>query len=147
MAAATTLYTPDVLSLATALADFPLDGSGSELALRAEARSPTCGSSLMLAIAMDGHGRIERVGARVQACAIGQAAAALFLMAAQGRTAADIAESETAISAWLAGQRDMPPWPGLAALSPARAFPARHGAILLPWRAARAALCTAPQDR
>jgi hypothetical protein len=34
----------------------------------------------------------------------------------------------------------MPDWPGLAAIAPAREFPGRHGAIMLPWTAARDAL-------
>ena len=33
-----------------------------------------------------------------------------------------------------------PGWPGLDALAAARAYPARHGAILLAWRAALEAL-------
>lgn len=147
MVTATALYTPAVLALATALADYPLTGSDSGLPLRAETRSATCGSSLALGLAVDGDGSVVRVGARVQACAIGQAAAALFLEAARGRTGAEIAQSEQVLSAWLAGQGAMPDWPGLSALAAAREYPARHGAILLAWRAARAALCSAPQDR
>jgi hypothetical protein len=52
-----------------------------------------------------------------------------------------------ALTEWLAGAGDLPGWPGLAAIAPARAFPARHGAIMLPWTAARDALSTAGADR
>ena len=43
-------------------------------------------------------------------------------------------------TAWLAGGGTMPDWPGLDRLSAAREFPARHGAIMLPWNAALDAL-------
>jgi len=36
-----------------------------------------------------------------------------------------------------------PDWPDLALVAPARAYPARHGAMLLPWKAAAAALSSA----
>ena len=147
MASPTALYTPQVLALATSLADYPLAENDMQLPLRGESRSPTCGSSLTLGLALDDKGMIKIVGARVQACAIGQAAAALFLQAAFGRTASNIAASEQKLGTWLAGQGDLPDWPGLSAIAAARDYPARHGAILLAWRAARAALCSAPQDR
>ena len=83
--------------------------------------------------------RIEDIGARVTACAIGQSAAALFLRAARGKGAAELAAALTAIEDWLAGEGDLPDWPGIAILEPARSYTARHAAILLPWKAALAA--------
>ncbi len=143
----TALYTPEVLALATSLTDYPLTQNDTQLPLRGESRSPTCGSSMTLGLALDDKGMIKIVGARVRACAIGQATAALFMLAARGRTAASIGATEQALGAWLAGQGDLPDWPGLSAIAAARHYPARHGAILLPWQAARAALCSAAQDR
>lgn len=142
MASAAVLYTPEVLSLATALADWPLL---EEQFLRGEARSRSCGSSLIIGLAMGREGGIERLGLSARACAIGQAAAAIFAGSARGETASTLAESETAIATWLAGAGPMPAWPGLAAIAPAAAYPGRHGAILLPWKAARAALSTCPE--
>ena len=133
MAAATTLYTPEVLGLATSLAAFPLDEA---LPLRTTARSPSCGSSLTLGLATDPAGAIARVGLKSQACAIGQAAAAIFAGGAPGRTAEQIAAAEADLSAWLSGSGEQPDWPGLELLAPARAYPARHGAIKLAWTAA-----------
>ena len=78
--------------------------------------------------------------ARVRACAVGQASAAIFARAAADRTLEDIETAHEALTAWLAGAEAMPDWPGLAAIAPARAYPARHGAIMLPWTAARDAL-------
>lgn len=137
MAGADKLYTPELLGLAVALADYPADPS---LPLHGEARSKSCGSTLAADIAVDGEGRIAALGLRVRACAVGQAAAAIFARAAQDRTLDDIDKAHAALTAWLAGAEAMPDWPGLAAIAPARAFPARHGAIMLPWTAARDAL-------
>lgn len=137
---ATVLYTPEVLALATGLAAYPWDEA---LPLIGSARSKSCGSTVMLGLATDGEGRIERVGIKSSACAIGQAAAAIFAAAAIGRDAADIARAERAIAAWLAGDAPLPDWPGFAAIAPARDYPGRHGAILLAWQAARDLLPTA----
>ena len=131
------LYTPDVLALAVSLAAYPL---APDLPLRGEARARACGSTLDLGLALDDDRRISRVGLAVRACAIGQAAAALFAASAAGRTAVGIEQSVAAIEAWLGGDGPDPDWPGFAVLAGAQAYPARHGAILLPWKAAQAAL-------
>ncbi len=137
MATATLLYTPEILGLAAALADYPADAS---LPLSGSARSKSCGSSLTMQLAIDDAGLIARLGIAAHACAIGQAAIAIFARAAPGRSVADIAMAERAIVAWLAGEGGLPDWPGLGAITPAAAYHARHGAILLAWRAALAAL-------
>lgn len=134
------LYTPELLGLATSLADWPLDEAAP---LIGEARSRTCGSSLRMSLAIGSDGRIEAIGMRVAACAVGQAAAAIFAGSARGKCHAGIAESLTAIERWLGEGKARPDWPGIAALSSARDFPSRHGAILLPWKAACDALCKA----
>ena len=131
------LYSPDVLALAVALADFPLTD---DLPLRGEDQSRVCGSRVTIGMVASQNGRVERIGSRVTACAIGQAAAALFLYGAPGRSATDIASAMRQIEAWLGGSADSPDWPEIDRLSAARAYPARHEAILLPWRAALAAL-------
>lgn len=140
MASAAVLYTPRVLALATTLADFPL---GDDLPLRGSARSPACGSRIELGLACDAQGRIARLGLRAQACAVGQAAAAVFAQAATGQDRAALAAALAAIEAWLRDGGDLPGWPGLDAIATARAYPGRHGAILLPWRAALEALPSA----
>lgn len=81
------------------------------------------------------------LGLKVHACAIGQAAAALFAVSAQGKTRNEIAAAEGELSAWLIDDSAaVPAWPGLETIAAARAYPARHGAILLSWKAALAAL-------
>jgi NifU-like protein involved in Fe-S cluster formation len=131
------LYTPELLGLAVSLAEWPLDPAAD---YRGEARSVTCGSTLAFSCSLDAGGAVAAPGLRVSACAVGQAAAALFIAEAAGRNRAEIAGTRDAIARWLAGDGGLPDWPGFAVLEPARAFPARHGAILLAWNAALAAL-------
>lgn len=135
--AGTALYTPEILALAVELADYPL---ADNLAQRGEALSRVCGSKVAVALSTGPGGHISRIGARVTACAIGQAAAALFLRSARGRNEAEIAGGLAAVERWLAGDQQLPAWPAIAQLASARPYTARHPAILLPWKAALAAL-------
>lgn len=131
------LYTSEILALAVELADFPLDP---DLSLQGQAQSRICGSRVTIGIEPSQGGAIARIGARVSACAIGQASAALFLRAAAGRGEAEIAAALLDMEAWLAGGEILPAWPGIDRLASARPYAARHAAILLPWKAALAAL-------
>lgn len=142
MSGAQRLYTPELLALAVELAKWPRLG---EAALHGEARSPTCGSTLAMDLELDERGGIAGLGMTVRACAIGQASAAIFANAAEGRSADEIAQSLRELESWLAHEGALPAWPDLAPIEPARGYPARHGAMLLPWKAALAALSsTAP---
>ena len=142
--AAARLYSPTLLGLATGLADYPLTD---DLRLRAEARSRSCGSVIALGLALDEAGRIARIGVQVSACAIGQASAALLAQSAAGRDPGDVEAATDALELWLAGRGALPDWPGIEALAPAREHPGRHGALLLPWTAARTALSQATGTR
>lgn len=134
---ARTLYTPEILGAATALAEFAWDEG---LPLQGDARSRRCGSTLSLGLSVDGEGRIDGLGMRAHACAIGQAAAYAFAGAAKGRSRAEVAEARTALAAWLAGEGPLPQWPGITLVEPALGYPARHDAIMLAWDAALVAL-------
>ena len=136
-AVTTTLYTPQILALAVELADFPL-ASGAPFV--AEIGAQPCGSRIAIGLYQDEDGTVSEVGARVRACAIGQAAAALFLRGAKGRNYHDIAEALAALKDWLTDRGPTPDWPNIAILEAARPYAARHDAILLPWKAALAAL-------
>lgn len=131
------LYTPEILALAVELAEFPYHDMHPR---RGEARSRVCGSRVTLSIETDERGRISALGSRVSACAIGQAAAALFLRGAMDRDAVGISAALAKLERWLDGDDAEPDWPGIAVLASARPYPARHQAILLPWKAALAAL-------
>ena len=145
MSAAQRLYTPELLALAVELADhLPL----AQASAHGEARSPTCGSTLALELGTDEAGRNAALGLKVRACAVGQAAAAIFARHAAGRDRAGLQAALAEMEAWLAGEdQAMPDWPDLALIAPAKAYPARHGAMLLPWRAALAALSSAEPAR
>lgn len=90
-------------------------------------------------MAIGDDGRVEAVSQTVQACAFGQASAALLARGAVGRGRTEIDQALVALEQWLGGG-DLADWPGIEALSPARERIARRGAILLPFRALLAAL-------
>lgn len=140
MSSADRLYTPDLLALTLRLADYPW---AEDLPLSGESRSRSCGSTLAMGLLLDGQGRIDGIGLRARACAVGQASAAIFAAAAKGKTFEDIEASARAMEDWLAGNGYLPDWPGIGAIEAARSFPGRHGAMMLPWQAALAALSSA----
>lgn len=139
MASTAVLYTPEVLGLATGLAAYKLDDT---FALRADARSRSCGSTLTLGLDCDNVARVTRVGLRSQACAIGQASAAIFAQGAAGRSVEEIVVTAQQIERWLAGEGLEPAWPGLPLIAAARDYRGRHGALMLPWSAALQLLST-----
>lgn len=143
MRGAERLYTPELLGLAVSLADYRPDAA---LPLHGTARSRSCGSTLEIDVALDAAGKVEKLGMQVRACAIGQAAAAIFARAATGRGDADLRAAHAVLEAWLAEGGDPPDWPGIELLAEAREFPARHGAIMLPWKAALGALSSAGRE-
>jgi len=132
------LYTTEILRLAASLSEpHDLDREDGS----AEVRSPTCGSRVSMTVQLDGDRRIERVSMQVQACAFGQASAALVERHSRGRTHDEVSEAMLTLSRWLASEHDdADGWPGIVALAPARDRKARHGAILLPFRALLAAI-------
>ena len=134
------LYSPKFLALAVELADYPHDAAAP---LQGESRSRTCGSEILLSAGRD----LRAIGLRVSACAVGQAASAIFARHAAGSGEARLAEVAAQIEGWLGGDERLPDWPEIELLAPARAHPGRHGAILLPWRAALDALGKAQAAR
>ena len=134
------LYSPAMLGLATELARFPMSD---DLPLCFEARSRSCGSVITVGLALGYAQDIARIGMQVSACAIGQASAALLAQNAVGTSAEGIMQTTGQLERWLAGEGPLPDWPGIAVLAPALAHPGRHGALLLPWTAASAALSSA----
>jgi NifU-like protein involved in Fe-S cluster formation len=83
-------------------------------------------------------GRVERIAQQVQACAFGQASAALVQGFAVGRSAEELTEARARLAEWLSGAAEEPA--GFAPLAPARAKTGRHGAMLLPFDALIAAI-------
>ncbi|MEA3030821.1 MAG: hypothetical protein QOG13_2146 [Sphingomonadales bacterium] len=137
-----TLYSRDILRLA---ASIPHQRRLDHPQATVEKHSPLCGSRVVVDLVADEAGRIMALGQEVRACALGQASAALLGAHAIGRTAGELAEARDALAAYLAGAREDPgDWPGLAVFAYARAYSARHGAILLPFAAAAEAAGLAP---
>ena len=132
------LYTTEILRLAASLSEpHELEREDG----RAELRSPTCGSTISLAVQLDEGRRIERLSMQVHACAFGQASAALVERHSRGRTHDEVSDALLTLSRWLAADHEGEAmWPGMAALKPAQDRRARHGAILLPFRALLAAI-------
>ena len=132
------LYTTAILRLA---ASIPHLGRLELAQGSAELRSPTCGSRAQVAVRLDGTGRVLELAQEIEACAFGQASAALMGAQAIGRDRREATKVVAELSAWLDGTSDDPgSWPGLDELAPARPRTARHGAILLPFRALLAAI-------
>ena len=132
------LYTTEILRLAASLSDPRAlereDG-------RAELRSPTCGSRIALERAARRERRVERLSQQVQACAFGQASAALVERhSRRPRRTTSVARRCSALSRWLPSEHDDDE--RLAGHCGARAGAptGRHGAILLPFRALLAAI-------
>ena len=132
------LYTTEILRLAASLQEErDLDREDG----RAEMRSPTCGSRIIIAVELDEERRVRMISQRVHACAFGQASAALVQQHAIGRAHDEVADALISISRWLAKEQDDAGcWPGLDLLEAARPRKGRHGAILLPFRALLAAM-------
>jgi NifU-like protein involved in Fe-S cluster formation len=137
------LYTTDILRLAASL---PLETSLAEPHGRAERRSRACGSVVVAEVALGSDGRIERLAQRVQACAFGQASAALVHRLAVRLSLQELKDAREQLAGWLAGEGEPPA--GFAVLTPARSKTGRHGAMLLPLDAMIAAIeqATAPLD-
>jgi len=131
------LYTTEILRLAASL-DEPQELDREDG--RAELVSRTCGSRITLSVQLDDRRCVQRLSMQVQACAFGQASAALLARHSRGKTHDEVSEAMLGLSHWLAEEHPQPGWPGIAALAPARTKRARHGAILLPFRALLAAM-------
>lgn len=130
------LYTRDILRLA---ASIPGQRAFAEMADAAVLRSPTCGSRVAMRIMLDEEDRVTSLEQAVEACAFGQAAAALVAAHAIGMNRDDAATALAGVERWL-HEELAEPWPGLSVLDTARGRRGRHGAILLPFRALVAAI-------
>ena len=130
------LYTIEILRLAGSLPDAAALG---RVDGRSEQRAPTCGSSVLTKVQVDG-GRVTALSQAVRACAFGQASAALVARHAVGRSGQEISDALSGLAAWLDGSDGYPAGWGLEALAPARSRKSRHGAILLPFRTLLAAV-------
>jgi NifU-like protein involved in Fe-S cluster formation len=134
------LYNRDILRLAASLVtnDRLSDPDGT-----AEVRSPICGSRIQADVTLASDDVIGAIALRANACALGQASAAILRMHATGTEIRTIAALRDDIAGGLSGKSEMPDiWPELTLLAPARDYSSRHAAILLPYDAVLAAAAT-----
>ena len=125
-------YTRDILRLAAAI---PHQHGFNTLADGVERRSRTCGSRVRVRVTLDSAGRVSDLRQAVEACAYGQASAALMGARADGKDLAEAQADLDRLEQWLKGVASPADWPELAALEPALQRTSRHEAILLPFRA------------
>lgn len=89
---------------------------------------------MSVAVRLDQDGRVAALSQRVEACAFGQAAAALMGAGAIGRSGDEVRAALGGIERWLGGDDGAAgSWPGISVLAPARSRIGRHAAILLPF--------------
>jgi NifU-like protein involved in Fe-S cluster formation len=126
------LYNSTILRLATSIPHQKrLDHPQATVAKR----SPVCGSRVTVDV-MIAYGRVAEIGQKVEACALGQASAALMGEHVIGRTPAELADARDALTAYLAGERPDPgEWPGLEIFGAAIPHKARHPSIRLAFEA------------
>ena len=100
------------------------------------AYSRACGSRIAVEVRLDGN-RIADYGQRVEACALGSAAASVVGAAVVGLTVAEVRTAAAEMEAMLT--KGGPPPGGafaeLAALEPARSFSNRQGSMQLAFKA------------
>lgn len=127
------LYNREILRLATSLRpDDRLESPDGN----AEARSPLCGSRIAADVQLTRDGVITSLALRANACALGQASAAILRNNAAGESMDVLIAIRQEVADCLNGQGDMPViWPELALLAVAKDYRSRHAAILLPYDA------------
>ncbi len=139
------LYTRDILRLAVSIPhqqrlESP-DGS-------AEQRSRTCGSVVIADVIVSDDETLEQLGLTINACALGQASAAILGAEAIGRTVNDLVEARSGLVDFFAGKSDSPgKWQNMDKLIVAKDHQGRHGAILLPYDALIAAFTDAAKRK
>lgn len=128
------LYSSRILTLA---ANMPRAGRLSAPQGSSEKIAKLCGSRVRVDVVLDEAGRVSDFAQDVQACALGQAAAAVLGANAIG---ADLGELEKARLDLRAMLKDGGAPPGgrfgdLSMLEPVKAYPARHASTLLAFEA------------
>ena len=127
------LYSREILRLAVAIPhqqrlENP-DGS-------AERRSQACGSRVIADVVLSDAGTVEDLGLEINACALGQASAAILGGEAVGKTGAEIIDARNHLADFLTGTvGNAGTWKQVGLLEAAREHRGRHAAILLPFDA------------
>lgn len=128
------LYSARILGLA---ANMPLVGRLASPQASSEKVAKLCGSRVRVELSLR-DGRVSEFAQDVQACALGQASAAILGAHVLGATVAEIEAARDGLRAVLKQGAPAPEgrFAELAALSAVRDYPARHASTLLAFEAA-----------
>lgn len=127
------IYNKDVIRLAADISRTePLEAPDATV----DAASPLCGSSITIDLKI-ANGKIIDYAHRLKACALGQASASVMAAVVVGLERSEVERARDQVEAMLKKGAVAPEgvWAPLKALAPAKDAAARHGAILLPFRA------------
>lgn len=127
------LYNTDILTLSSSLKNAALDHPDGT----ARKVSKLCGSWLEIDVAMEGE-TVSDVALRVQACALGQASAAILQANIKGATLSEITDARDALKAMLKENAEPPSgrFAQLKLLQSVKDYPARHQSTMLAFEAA-----------
>lgn len=133
------LYSARILALA---ANMPRAGRLDAPQASVERVAKLCGSRITVDVVLDAEGRVADFAQDVQACALGQAAAAVLGENIIGASRDEIETARDAFHAMLKSGGDPPEgrFKDLAVLQPVKDYPARHASSLLAFEAALAAV-------
>lgn len=144
------VYNQQLLALA---ANIERIGTLAEPDGRAVAHSRLCGSKVTVEVTVDEAACVTAFAHNVKACALGQAASAIMAQAVIGTSLTDLKAVRDGMYAMLKEGGAVPShvgdgrWAALQALSPVRAFKARHASTLLTFDATVEAVERAIADR
>ncbi|MDB5454272.1 MAG: nitrogen-fixing NifU domain protein [Caulobacteraceae bacterium] len=132
------LYSAKILTLA---ANMPRAGRLDAPDASSEKVSKLCGSRVTVDVVMDGD-RVADFAQDVQACALGQASAAVLGAGVIGATQAEIDEARAALYTMLktGGPAPQGRFSDLAMLAPVKDYPPRHASTMLAFEAAAEAV-------
>lgn len=108
----------------------------------AEKVSRLCGSRITVDVTLDGEDRLTGFGYAVRACALGEATTAILAANAVGRSVEELDGVAEAMRGMLKDDGPLPggDWEELEYLRLVRDLKSRHGSVMLPFDALRAAL-------
>ena len=131
------LYSSKILGLA---ANMPLAGRLAAAQASAEKAAKLCGSRIVVDLDLT-NGLVSAFAQEVQACALGQASAAILGSQVIGASLEEIKAARDALRAMLKDQGPAPTgrFADLAVLEVVRDYPARHASTLLAFEAALSA--------
>lgn len=102
--------------------------------------NPFCGDRVRIDVALR-DGRVTALAHDTKGCLLCRASASILGLCAAGREVQEIITTARDLRAFLASERAAAPaWDELAVFAPARAYPSRHGCVLLPFEAFQDAL-------